>query len=270
MNSAPRRRLPERSPVLTFSPLAWLKLQFFCHQGDTEIGGFGISSEKDLLYVREFTTVRQDVTSMTVRFDDVAIADFFDACVDQGLTPTQCGRIWLHTHPGESVTPSGVDEATFDRVFGNCDWAVMFILGRTGLTYARLRFAAGPGGHTLLPVEVDWPAWPESAGIPNIGSCFEQWKQEYATNIHRSREVWLPTPRSKEPQTDSEYASEYASFHDPWFEEFADELFFDYPIREHAAERPTGNSGTPNCTGNDCASGTQLAATRDHSSPPPF
>lgn len=37
--------------VLTFAPLAWLKLQFFWHAGPTEIGGFGISSPKDFLYV---------------------------------------------------------------------------------------------------------------------------------------------------------------------------------------------------------------------------
>ena len=41
---APRRRSFDRPLTLTFAPLAWLKLQFFCHMGDTEIGGFGISA----------------------------------------------------------------------------------------------------------------------------------------------------------------------------------------------------------------------------------
>jgi len=89
---------------LTFSPLAWLKLQWFCHAGPTEIGGFGISSPKDFLYVEDFVTLRQRVCPVSVRFDDSAVADFFDQSVDRGLSPARCGRLWCHTHPGSSVT----------------------------------------------------------------------------------------------------------------------------------------------------------------------
>src|SRR5262249_4025081 len=145
------QRLGKSPPLLTFAPLAWLKLQFFCHAGDTEIGGFGISSEQDLLYVEDFLTVRQQVTATSVHFDDGGVADFFDACVDRKLHPEQFSRIWCHTHPAASVTPSGIDEETFERSFGCCDWSLMFILGRTGLTYARLAFAVGPGAQLNLP-----------------------------------------------------------------------------------------------------------------------
>ena len=54
----------------------------------------------------------------------------------------------------------------------------MFIIGRTGRTYARLTFNAGPGGSILLPVSVDWAAWPdvmleEQARLPEMSkvSC---------------------------------------------------------------------------------------------------
>jgi hypothetical protein len=83
---------------LIFAPLAWLKLQFFCHRGDTEMGGFGISAKVDLLYIEDFRTVRQNATWASVAFDDTAVADFFDECVDRGVSPSRCGRIWLHTH----------------------------------------------------------------------------------------------------------------------------------------------------------------------------
>jgi hypothetical protein len=36
---------------LIFSPRAWLKLQYFCHAGDTEVGGFGIAAADDCLYL---------------------------------------------------------------------------------------------------------------------------------------------------------------------------------------------------------------------------
>ena len=139
------------APPLVFSPLAWLKLQFFCHAGDTEVGGFAISRGDDLLHIEDFVTVRQDVSPVTVRFHDDAVADFFDRCVDDGLETQQCGRIWCHTHPGNCVQPSQTDEETFARVFGSCDWALMFILARGGASYARLRFRAGPGASFCFP-----------------------------------------------------------------------------------------------------------------------
>src|SRR5947209_14095353 len=42
----------------------------------------------------------------------------------------QFARLFMHTHPGNSPQPSATDEETFARVFGRCDWAVMFILAR--------------------------------------------------------------------------------------------------------------------------------------------
>jgi len=197
-----RRRRP---PVLTFAPLAWLKLQFFCHAGPTEIGGFATAAADNLLYVEEFQTVRQQVTPLSVQFDDQAVADFFDACVDRGLTPDRFARIWCHTHPAASVEPSTTDEETFWRSFGGCDWAVMFILGRTGLSSARLSFAAGPRGDVHLPVEVDWAAWPASApdALPDLVA---DWSAEFTAHIH-------PLP---EPVIAAPLSSKASSFVDPW------------------------------------------------------
>src|SRR5262245_38516101 len=92
-----RRRL--RRPMLTFSPMAWLKLQYFCHRGDTEIAGFGVTAAGRPLYIEEFVTIPQVTGLIRVSFPDDAVANYFDACVDQGLTPDRFARIWLHTHP---------------------------------------------------------------------------------------------------------------------------------------------------------------------------
>ncbi len=116
--------------------------------------------------------MRQQCSAVTVRFDDAAVADYFDACVDQGLTPERFGRIWIHTHPGNCPFPSSTDEATFDRCFGKADWAIMFILARGGRTYARLRFPAGPGGELNLPVEIDYQR-------PYPGTNYALWQEEY-------------------------------------------------------------------------------------------
>jgi hypothetical protein len=111
--------------------------------GDTEIGGFGIAAPNNPLYVEDFTTVKQQVTAVTVRFLDEAVADHFDSYQERGIPPSRSGRIWIHTHPGDSAQPTGTDEETFDRSFGCCDWAVIMILARSGQTYARLAFSEG-------------------------------------------------------------------------------------------------------------------------------
>lgn len=175
--------------MLAFSPIAWLKLKFFCHAGDTEVGGFAVSSPDDPLYIQDFVTVRQFTTGVTVEFDDAAVADHFDAAVDAGLPPARFARIWCHTHPGDSPDPSATDEETFARVFGACDWSVMFILSRTGRTYARLAFSAGPGGAVLLPVAVDWEAWPRVAlERPEVlAGAPAEWAVEFERNVHPVR-----------------------------------------------------------------------------------
>jgi hypothetical protein len=170
---------------LTFTAIAWLKLQYFCHAGDTEIGGFGISAEQDPLLVEDFQTVRQDTTSLSVRLHDEAVAEFFDDHVDAGLGPPRCGRIWCHTRPGTEVRPSTVDEQTLAHCFGHCDWAALVVLGRAGDTYARLSFGVGPGGQIVVPVAVDWRDWPVM--LDHLGGMLaakvESWRREYAANI---------------------------------------------------------------------------------------
>ena len=183
-----RVRFIPRAParILVFSPLAWLKLLFFLYAGDTEVGGFGISSVEDPLYVEDFHTIAQTTSAASVEFDDLAVADYFDACVDGGLKPDRFARLWIHTHPGESATPSAVDEETFDRVFGRNDWAVMFILSRSRQTYCRLAFSAGPGGQVPLEVGVDWKGWPQAAMQQAIefSQRVQGWASEYAQNVH--------------------------------------------------------------------------------------
>lgn len=181
----PRRHRKKRaSNVLRFSPTAWAKILHFRDHGQTEIGGFGITPDDDLLYVQDFATVEQEATMASIAFDDEAVADFFDRQVDAGLQPCQFGRIWCHTHPGESPCPSATDEETFERVFGSCQHAVMFILANGGQSYARLRFNVGPGGDLLIPVEVDYS---RSFGASDV----EAWEAEYAANIHPARGMFL-------------------------------------------------------------------------------
>ena len=206
-----------RQPALRFSPTAWAKLLFLRDYGETEVGGFALVSADDWLYVEDVQLVRQRCTVITVAFDDDSVADFFDRCVDQGLKPAQFGRIWIHTHPGVSPEPSGTDEATFGRVFGTSDWALMFILACGGATYARLRFNVGPGGDVLLPVEVDYSR-------PFSASNWIAWEQEYLAHVQSA-----PSPSRIErdlvlelPEDPISLSRDYDGWLDAW-QEYLDE-----------------------------------------------
>lgn len=175
-------------PPLRFAPVAWTKLLSFRDAGPTEVGGFGISSLADPLCVDDIGLVRQTCTAASVQFEDTAVADWFERQVDLGRRPAEFGRIWIHTHPGDSPWPSNVDEETFARVFGRCNWAVMFILARGGATYARLQMSLNPGVPSVevrLPVRIDWSR-PMENGDPAA------WQAEYVECVQTR--TWSSLP----------------------------------------------------------------------------
>jgi hypothetical protein len=170
----PTRQRP--NAALRFSPYAWAKLMFMRDFRDCEMGAFGITRADDLLLIEDIVLVKQKVSWVTVSFDDGSVADFFDQQVDCGRKPEQFARVWLHTHPGDSPVPSTTDEETFSRVFGKCDWSVMFIIDQNDNTYARLCFGIGPGGQAEIPVGIDY-------STAFSGTDFKAWKAEYILNV---------------------------------------------------------------------------------------
>lgn len=198
MQSLPRpRNLPARTvrsrPTLRFTPTAWAKLLFLRDYGSTEVGGFGISDAEDLLLVTDFVLVPQVCSVVTVAFDDVAVAEYFDQQLDLGRQLEQVARIWIHTHPGNSAHPSHVDEETFERVFGRSDWAVMVIVACGGESYARMRFQAGPGGSLRLPLEVDFQT-------PFTASDQDAWEKEYLRCVRSQPGFSFPEDTLYEPR----------------------------------------------------------------------
>jgi proteasome lid subunit RPN8/RPN11 len=179
------KKRPPLQPSLRFTPTAWAKLLVLRDLGDTEIGGFGIAASDDPLLITDIGLVTQSCSIATVEFDDSAVAEFFDSQVDLGLHPTRFGRVWIHTHPGKSAEPSGTDEETFARVFGDADWAVMFILARGGQTYCRLEYHIQPAAGFELPVEIDYEQQFEA-------SDHAAWEADYRTKVHKL--VWQPNP----------------------------------------------------------------------------
>lgn len=190
------------------------------------MGGFGISSPDNLLFVADLRLLRQETTTVSVKFDDASVAEFFDEMVDAGLRPEQFARLWIHTHPGNSAHPSSVDERTFTRVFGRADWALMFILARDGDTYARLRFNVGPGGSAVIPVDVDYEE-------PFAATDQLAWAAEYERHVTPCPLISESRPFGDSEKTSNRRAADVEGFlsSDYWGERFDsfglrdDELF---------------------------------------------
>ncbi len=211
------------APTLRFSPTAWAKLLYLRDYGETEVGAFGISADDDLLMIEEVRLVQQDTTFANVAFDDTSVADFFDEQVDVGRRLEQCGRIWIHTHPGDCPQPSFTDEETFDRVFGRADWAVMFILACGGQSYARLRFNVGPGAEVQVRVDVDYTR--------PFDACDEaQWEQEYLTHVRPQEQFFGPSPFQTSAAKSSLAENDLL---DDWREGW-----FDYAVDDHPKRSP--------------------------------
>ena len=172
-------------PKLKFTASAWAKLLYLRDFGNTEVGGFGICPSHPLL-VEDIELVKQNCTFTTVAFDDESVADFFENQVEEGLSPEQFARVWIHTHPGSSADPSQTDEDTFKRVFGKANWAVMAILACGGESFARLRLNGGLEQDMLLETEVDFT-------LSFTGAQFEQWEDEYIENVVE-HDSWLHEP----------------------------------------------------------------------------
>ena len=209
-SQAERKAKQSKRLALKFSPTAWAKLLYFRDKSDNEVGGFGITEPDDLLCVREFSTVKQQVTAVSVKFDDEAVADLFENQVDLGRKPEQFARIWLHSHPGSSPEPSIIDEETFERVFGGCQWALLFVVAQNDKTYAKLSFNVGPGGHVLIPVGIDYS---QDFGASNR----ELWDTEYTANIKATE--WLSNRTRRQENSANHDISGYALPYD-FIEEF--------------------------------------------------
>ena len=180
-----RETLP-RAPKLRFSPTAWAKLLYVRDAGDTEIGGFGVMCWDDPLFVEDLALVAQFCTAVHVEFEDNSVADYSTRMVDVGRRPEHFGRIWVHTHPGNSAQPSGTDELTFARVFGRSDWAVMFILARGGQTIARIALQRRASVMSICQSRS-----PNSH--PFAASDERAWQAEYTANVQLTADT--PPPK---------------------------------------------------------------------------
>lgn len=203
---------------ICLSQEAWSKLVAMCHAGETEVAGFGISWGVDPLYIDEFRLVKHEADSAWFEFDDDALANFQAEMFADDIYPDQCRRVYMHTHPGDSAIPSGMDWTNFDEHFANMDWAIMLILARGGETKAILRIRTVPSAHegsSQLPMYVDKELSVVVDGQVDLGKLsfaaadfpYEEWEQEYQTCCVKKK--WV----HKAPSFNGGGVRDYRSMH---------------------------------------------------------
>lgn len=176
--TTPIKQVTTTQMELRFTPMAWSKLLFMRGRTSNEVSMMGISSKDDMLLIQDVALIKQSVGAASVEFDDDAVADFFTEQGSLGRTPKEFFRVWIHTHPGFSASPSGTDENTFRDVFGECDWAVMCIVGQSGgdvFCRVRLTTSANQTFSMEVPVSVAWEH--------QLPSSIEIWQKQYDTLV---------------------------------------------------------------------------------------
>ncbi len=146
-------------PIIYLTPYAFAKLQFWRDAGDTEITCFAVDvarTDGSILIV-DYIMPGHDATVVSVDIEADDLADLMEEAAAAGIDAARLTRLWQHTHPGDSASPSSVDEAQC-REFAGGDWHAMLILAKGGEWYARID-VAGPVPHsTLCDVRIDWQA----------------------------------------------------------------------------------------------------------------
>ena len=163
-------------PELLFTPYAWKKLVYLRDLSDNEVGALGVSVPGKPLVIADLLVPKQLVSWVSVAFDMDNVSDLYADMSEKNRPMEEFARVWIHTHPGSSATPSGTDENTFMTNYGTCNWSVMFILAKSGATTACLRLKTPQKLDIQLGVGIDWT-------VPFDATDEVEWKSHYAQSI---------------------------------------------------------------------------------------
>lgn len=174
-----------RSGVLRFSPFAYAKLIYWRDIGQTEIGCYAIMGTSDPLLITDLKMIKQTCSSVSVDFDKEDSIKFVEEMTDKGLSPWQHSSCFIHTHPGDSPSPSQADEENFRDNFSIANCSIFYILAKGGKDYTRMRFNVPPGIDVDIRTQIDY-------SLPFKASDHEAWKKEYDDKVTEKKFEIIP------------------------------------------------------------------------------
>ena len=162
-------------PTLWLTPYFLAKYTWFRDRGDTEVSGYGLSDEDNVLRFKDFIVPQQVCSATHTTIDE---DDWLKIIGTELMSeyPAQCyHRLWAHTHPGFGPDPSSIDEDTFASHMQNPTWGIMLIYSTNGTFYARF-CQKNPRLVIEMNVEVDWSG-------PYYDFTPEIWEQQYQEKV---------------------------------------------------------------------------------------
>lgn len=177
--------------------MRWLQAR---GSGD-EVGGFGLcSAGRGVIYVHDIALVKQEVSGAVVDFCEEGVAEYMEACLDAGLVHDQFLRVWIHTHPFKSNTPSAKDWETFHSTLGTFPWAAMLIMANDYTWSGHLRVTCGPLS-VHMPCDIkhtyDQARWPAVMSVTD-------WEAEFTRLVTRRTDVRSVTFPNGMPDDDDD------------------------------------------------------------------
>lgn len=167
---------------IRISPHAYQKVAFFTRK-DVEVGGFAITSPEDPSLILDFVVLPQTSSSCEFDFSPDGMQNYLNEMVDAGISPNNCFRMYIHTHPGNSPQPSSVDNEQFDKLMQDYPWFGMIIFAKDLSTYARVKMTQGCGLEAELDLEIDWDVPCEPVDFNELDKIFDEKVSRKQTKI---------------------------------------------------------------------------------------
>jgi hypothetical protein len=142
--------------------MAYYKMVYLANRFPTECGGWGVADDPDApLRINSIQLTEQRASAASIKFDAADINRWKDEKVAEGKDFEQFGRVWVHTHPGNTVHPSSDDVESFESIVRHQvstnelaaailpaseipnlpePWAIMVIVGTQGALHAEIGF----------------------------------------------------------------------------------------------------------------------------------
>ena len=159
-----------------FSPTAYAKVVWLLRNVKDETAAMGIVDPNNKWRIIDIEIVEQESSACEVEL--LNLPDFALEMEQRGYDMEQCMRVWIHTHPGASCTPSNTDETTFDNLLSAYPYFGMIIFGRELDAYAKVGYRVGPPCNVEVKVKVDW-----DTNFVNVD--FDQFKKDVEAKVKK-------------------------------------------------------------------------------------
>ena len=161
-----------KTTPLILSPDLYAKLRYMCANTENEVAGWGYAHDPEHpMQLSDIFMPPQYNSVAYVEMDDDALNKYLISMMQKGHTPEQTMRVWIHTHPGSSATPSSVDWNTLRRLSSDLPWASMFIMSKEGSMTCNTQHVKAPRT-VQTQVLVDYGHF---KGLPPLETSFIDW-----------------------------------------------------------------------------------------------